>query len=363
MEKMKNKMTKIKILVTGAGGLIGSETVKFFLEKGAEVISVENNMRRYFFGEAGDINANIEFLEKLGNKNIRIDIRDRESIFRVYKENGPFNLIVHAAAQPSHDWSRKDPLIDFDINAVGTLNLLEGFRLYSPNGVFIFTSTNKVYGDTPNRAELIELEKRYEFRDKQFILGISSKGINEEMPIDNCIHSIFGASKAAADILAQEYGKYFNLNVGIFRGGCLTGPRHSAVELHGFLAYIVDCALNSKPYIIYGYKGKQVRDQIHSRDVVRAFYEFYLNPKKGIVYNLGGGRKNSVSILEIIDILKNDFGLKLNYTYSNRNRIGDHICYYSDMSKFKKDYPDWKIQMNLRDIIKEIIEFRNNEII
>ena len=352
---------KNKVLITGSGGLIGYESTKFFLDKGWEVAGIDNNMRSYFFGEKGDTKNNIKHLIKQ-NKNynhINLDIRNREEILGLFKENGPFHLIIHTAAQPSHNWAAKEPFTDFDVNALGTLNLLEAFRLHSNEGVFIFTSTNKVYGDRPNKVNLIETESRYDFAKNQNELGVSTKGVSEEMSIDNSTHSIFGSSKVAADVLAQEYGKYFGLNIGIFRGGCLTGPQHSAVELHGFLAYIVKCAKEGKQYTIFGYKGKQVRDQIHSKDVVSAFWEFYKNPKKGDVYNLGGGKENAASIIEIIDILKTEFGLKLNYTYSDENRIGDHICYYTDLTKLKSDYPEWKIKIPIKEIIKEIIEWDN----
>jgi CDP-paratose 2-epimerase len=347
----------VKVLITGAGGLIGYEASKFFLELGAEVTGIDNNMRKYFFGDSGDVSGNIENLAQADKtfNNLTTDIRSREGVLGIFKETGPFDLVIHAAAQPSHDWAAKEPFTDFDINAVGTLNLLEAFRLYSPRGVFIFVSTNKVYGDTPNRAALVELENRYDYEENQKIAGISTKGVNENLTIDGATHSLFGASKASADLLAQEYGRYFGLNVGVFRGGCLTGPQHSAVELHGFLSYIIDCAVNNRPYTIFGYNGKQVRDQIHSRDVVSAFHEFYKKPEKGIVYNIGGCKQNSASILEIIEILKNDFSLKLDYTYVDRNRIGDHLCYYSDMTKFKQNYPQWSIRNTLHDIIDEII--------
>jgi len=350
-------MTSGKVLVTGSGGLIGYETSKFFLEKNYEVIGIDNNMRRYFFGEGGDTTGNVEFLLKLSDnfQNLSIDIRNREAIFKTFQALGPFDLVVHTAAQPSHDWACKEPFTDFDVNAVGTLNLLEALRLYSPEGCFAFTSTNKVYGDRPNQAKLVELEKRYDYHPEQEMLGVTTDGISEEMSIDNSTHSIFGASKVAADVVAQEYGRYFGLNVGVFRGGCLTGPQHSAVELHGFLAYIILCAKKGKPYTIFGYQGKQVRDQIHSRDVVSAFYEFYLNPKKGVAYNLGGCKDNSASVLEVLDILEDDFGLKLDYSYNDKNRIGDHVCYYSDMSKFKTEYPNWDIQYSLHEIIEEIV--------
>jgi len=348
---------KKRVLVTGAGGLIGSETCRFFLNKGFEVLGIDNNLRKYFFGDKGDVSGNIQFL--INNfedfKNHDFDLRDRQRILDFFKENSPFDLIVHTAAQPSHDWAAKEPFTDFDVNAISTLNLLEAFRLYSPEGVFIFTSTNKVYGDNPNKVNLVEEEKRHDYSEYQTLNGISEKGINEEMSLDHCKHSLFGASKVAADILCQEYGRYFDLKVGVFRGGCLTGPQHSAVELHGFLTYIVDCAANQKPYTIFGYKGKQVRDQIHSFDVVNAFFHFFQNPKKGEAYNLGGCKENAASILETIDLLKQEFDLRLNHSYLDQNRIGDHICYYSDMSKFRRDFPDWRITRSLKAITEEII--------
>ena len=354
-------MLKMKVLVTGSGGLIGYETSRFFLEKGAEVIGVDNNMRAYFFGEKGDTSCNIDFLKSNYDKfeNNSISIVDRGAVTRLFQDKGGFDLVVHTAAQPSHDWAAREPFTDFDVNANGTLNLLENFRLHSPKGVFIFTSTNKVYGDNPNDVNLVELDKRYDYFQEQVRSGVSNEGISEEMSLDHCTHSLFGASKVAADVLAQEYGKYFELDVGVFRGGCLTGPQHSAVELHGYLAYIVKCAKEGKPYRVFGYKGKQVRDQIHSFDVVNAFWNFYLNPKQGIAYNLGGTKENSVSILETVDLLKDKFGLTLNYSYENKNRVGDHICYYSDMGKFKKDYPDWKLTRSVEDIVAEMLSWDN----
>ena len=351
----------MRVLITGAGGLIGFEASKFFLEQNVEVVGIDNNMREYFFGPDGSIAKSIEWLERTFDKfqNLNVDIRNRERIARIYQEEGPFDLIIHTAGQPSHDWASKEPFTDFDINAVGTHNMLENFRLFSPRGVFILVSTNKVYGDTPNQVNLIELEKRYEYAERQSKPGVSSKGISEGMSIDNSTHSLFGSSKLAADILAQEYGRYFKLNVGIFRGSCLTGPHHAAVELHGFLSYIVQCALDRRSYTIFGYKGKQLRDQIHSKDVVKAFYEFYKKPKQGTVYNLGGGKENSTSILEMIDLLRKDFGLDLVYTYNDRNRIGDHICYYSDLSKLKSDYPEWKVKIKLPEIVEEIVRLRS----
>ena len=350
----------MKVLITGSGGLIGSESCKFFLEKGHNVLGIDNNLRKYFFGNAGDTSGNIAAIQRnYGNerfKNYSIDLRERKEVINFFKKLGPFDVVIHTAAQPSHDWAAREPFTDFDVNAGATLNLLEAFRQYSPKGKFIFTSTNKVYGDNPNKVNLIERETRYDYAEKQTMNGVSLEGISEEMSLDHCKHSIFGASKVAADVMCQEYGKYFGLNIGIFRGGCLTGPQHAAVELHGFLAYIIDCAVHKKPYQIFGYKGKQVRDQIHSFDVVNAFWHFIQNPKQGEAYNLGGCKENSASILEVINILDKDFGLKLKYTYIDNNRIGDHICYYSDMSKFKRDFPEWKITRNLKEIIEEIIE-------
>jgi len=348
-----------KVLVTGSGGLIGSEACRFFHNKGFHVLGVDNNLRKYFFGEKGDTSGNIKALSELSSfKNYNFDLRDRQKIVNLFKKEGPFDLVIHTAAQPSHDWAAKEPFTDFDVNAGATMNLLEAFRLYSPDGVFIFTSTNKVYGDNPNKVNLVERKLRYDYADYQIIKGITNEGINEKMDLDHCKHSVFGANKVAADILAQEYGRYFDLKIGIFRGGCLTGPQHSAVELHGFLTYIIDCALNGKHYNIFGYKGKQVRDQIHSFDVVNAFYHFYKNPKQGVAYNIGGCKENAASILETIQILKEMFDLNLSYSYKTENRIGDHICYYTDMAKFKEDYPDWRLSKSLMQIVEEIIERR-----
>jgi len=346
-----------KILITGSGGLIGSEACRFFLEKGDEVLGIDNNLRKYFFGEKGDTSKNLVPLEEHPKfKNYNFDLRERKMVVGFLKEKGPFDLIIHAAAQPAHDWAVKEPFTDFDVNAVATFNMLEAFRLYSSKGVFVYTSTSKVYGDNPNKVNLIEMDKRFDYSIDQDLIGVTTKGINEKFSIDQCTHSLFGASKCAADIACQEYGRYFNLNIGIFRPGCLTGPQHSAVELHGFLNYIIECAVQNKPYTVFGYKGKQVRDQIHSYDVVNAIYHFYKNPKQGEVYNLGPGKENTISILEVIDILKEEHGIELNYTYEEDNRIGDHICFYCDPSKFMKDYPEWKVTKNLKQIIKEIVE-------
>lgn len=347
----------MKYLVTGAGGLIGSEAVKYFLNSGL-VWGIDNNMRSKFFGSQGDVTPVIKSLESNdGYCHFWSDITNEDHINNIFKKIKP-DVVIHCAAQPSHDKAASIPILDFDVNARGTLLLLEAFRKNcDENSVFIHMSTNKVYGDRPNFLPLVELDTRWEFKDKE----MAGVGISETLSIDNCLHSLFGASKASADIIAQEYGKYFNLNVGIFRGGCLTGPQHTGVELHGFLSYIVKCAISKKHYTIYGYGGKQVRDQIHSYDVISAFDSFISSPKKGEVYNIGGGYKNSASIIEIIDILKNQHGLALDYSLSDKNRSGDHICYYTDLSKIKRDFPDWNISYTLDRIIYEIVSESKNE--
>jgi len=341
----------VKILVTGSSGLIGSEAVTHFDAGGHDVTGVDNNMRAEFFGPAGDTRWNLgRIQEQTKNfKHLDLDIRDREAIFGLF-ESRPFDLIIHCAAQPSHDKARDIPLVDFDVNAVGTLNLLEATRQHCPEAVFIHMSTNKVYGDAPNDLPLTELETRYEYaRPEDF------NGISEECRIDRSLHSLFGASKVAGDVVAQEYGKYFGLKVGIFRGGCLTGPAHSGVELHGFISYLIQVALDGGTYNIFGYKGKQVRDQIHSYDVIRAFEEFYKNPRPGEVYNIGGGRENSASVLECIDLIEKLIDKKISWTYVEQNRIGDHICYISDLRKLRSHFPDWNITRSLTDICTEII--------
>tara|TARA_R100001082_G_scaffold110194_2_gene89445 strand:+ start:1299 stop:2342 length:1044 start_codon:yes stop_codon:yes gene_type:complete len=341
----------IKIaLVTGAAGGLGFTAVEYLIDKGFKIISIDNNFRKAFFGEDGSVDGKFDFLEN--NTNFyEVDICESsaiEQIFERYKDN--IKIICHFAAQPSHDWAAKNPRLDFDINARGTLNLLEAARKHCPSSPFIFSSTNKVYGDKPNFISLKENKARYEYADGHF-----EKGIDENMSIDQSTHSVFGASKVAADVMVQEYGRYFNMPTVCFRAGCLTGASHSGAELHGYLQYIVKCAVTNKPYSIFGYKGKQVRDQIDFYDVVAAMYEFYLNPKPGAVYNIGGGYENSISILETIEKL-NNFGYKLEYSYVEKERTGDHIVYYTDMAKFKTDYPNWKITRNIDTIIQNIIE-------
>ena len=343
------------VIVTGSCGLIGSETVGFFAGQGFDTVGIDNNMRKYFFGKDGSVLWNRKRLQKKHKnyKHYSIDIRDEakvNAVFKKYKDDAV--LIVHAAAQPSHDWAAREPMTDFGVNAVGTLVILEALRKFCPKAAFILTSTNKVYGDRPNALPLVELEKRFELpKDHAYY-----KGIDESMSIDNCLHSVFGASKVAGDVMAQEYGKYFGLKTAIFRGGCLTGPAHSGAELHGFLAYLVKCVITGRKYKIYGYKGKQVRDNIHSHDLVNAFYHFFKAPRCGEVYNIGGSRFANVSMLEAIDICERVSGEKLSYEYIPANRIGDHVWWVSDVSKFRAHYPSWEYKYNIEDTIKEIYE-------
>jgi len=339
------------ILVTGSSGLIGSEAVEHFDRQGHRVFGADNNMRREFFGPAGDTLWNLERLKKVTKRftHVDIDVRDRSGLDELFRSNR-FDLIVHCAAQPSHDKARDIPLTDFEVNALGTLNLLEATRKHCPEAVFLFMSTNKVYGDSPNEIPLLELRTRYDYqRPEDF------NGVNETCRIDRSLHSLFGASKAAADLVAQEYGRYFGMNVGVFRGGCLTGPSHSGVELHGFLSYLVKATLNGWTYSVFGYKGKQVRDNIHSRDVVSAIEEFAANPRPGEVYNMGGGRANSISIMEAIEQIEQRTGSKLHSQYVEEARKGDHICYISDLNKFKSHYPRWELTCGLDSILDGII--------
>ncbi len=348
----------MRVLVTGSSGLIGSEAVTFFDNMGFEISGVDNNMRADFFGPKGDTLGNLARLQAQC-KNFTSydqDIRDRAGVEELFKKINP-ELIIHAAAQPSHDLAASRPFDDFDVNATGTLNLLEATRRVCPEAPFIHVSTNKVYGDAPNHLNLVEKETRWDYADAEY-----EHGIAETMSIDQCKHSLFGASKAAGDILAQEYGKYdgIELKTGIFRGGCLTGPQHAGVELHGFLNYLVKVALEEGPYTIFGYKGKQVRDQIHCHDVINAFWNFAQNPRPGEVYNLGGGKGNAASLLECVTMIEERTGKKPDLTYSDTNRIGDHICYYSDLRKLKEHYPDWDLTYSLDRIVDEMIEVVSN---
>ncbi len=342
-------------IITGSGGLIGSEAVDFFASKFDLIVGIDNDMRRYFFGEGASTDWNIKRLQETytNYKHCDIDIRNEAGLDSIFREYGKdILLVLHTAAQPSHDWAAKEPKTDFTVNANGTLNMLECTRLHCPDAVFIFTSTNKVYGDTPNSLPLVEMETRWEIDENHpyFV------GIDENMSIDNTTHSVFGASKVAADVMVQEYGRYFGMKTATFRGGCLTGPRHSGAQLHGFLSYLMKCSITGDPYTIFGYKGKQVRDNIHSFDLVNMLWHFYQQPRSGEVYNAGGSRFANCSMLEAITICEEITGNKMNYTYSDTNRIGDHIWYISDVSKFKQHYPGWNFTVDLKATLAQIFE-------
>lgn len=341
-------------IVTGSAGLIGSESVSFLAEKFDTIVGIDNNLRQYFFGQDGSTKWNQQRLTNTYNnyKHYDVDIREVSALKRVFDEYGKeIKLIIHTAAQPSHDWAAREPLTDFSVNATGTLNMLELTRLTCPDAVFIFTSTNKVYGDTPNLLPLKETATRWEIEEAH---PYHKAGIDESMSIDQSKHSLFGASKVAADVLVQEYGKYFGMKTGIFRGGCLTGPNHSGAQLHGFLSYLMKCAITGQQYTIFGYKGKQVRDNIHSHDLVNMFWHFYKNPKTGEVYNAGGGRFANCSMLEAIKLCEEISGNKMIFTYTDTNRIGDHIWYISDLTKFKTHYPEWTWTYGLTETLEEI---------
>jgi CDP-paratose 2-epimerase len=343
-------------IITGSAGLIGSEASRYFAEQGLDVVGIDNDMRRRFFGKEASTGWQRRILEQeLGERytHIEADIRDSDTIdfiFRRYEKQ--IALVIHAAAQPSHDWAASDPGTDFSVNAVGTHNLLEATRRFAPDAPFIFTSTNKVYGDTPNRLPLVELDTRWEIDASH----PWTEGIPEEMSIDQTLHSLFGASKVAADVLVQEYGRYFGLNTVCFRGGCLTGPNHSGTQLHGFLAYLVKCAVSSAPYTVFGYGGKQVRDNIHSADLISAFDHFFRNPRSGEVYNMGGGRFSNCSMLEAISCCEELNGSPMTWSYSEANRTGDHIWWISDVAKFQRHYPQWRLTYDVPAIIREIYE-------
>ena len=348
-------------VVTGSGGLIGSESVRHFVERGFDVVGLDNDMRAYFFGpEASTAPTTDRLSGELGASfdPRPLDIRDADGVERVFVEHGRrIEVIIHAAAQPSHDWAAREPQTDFAINAVGTMNLLESTRAHCPDATFIFLSTNKVYGDRPNQLPLVELETRWELpEDHEWF-----EGIPVEMSIDRCIHSVFGASKVAADIMVQEFGRYFEMPTVCFRGGCLTGPQHAGAQLHGFLAYLMKCTVTGTPYTVFGYKGKQVRDNIHAYDVVRTFDSFRGNPKAGAVYNLGGGRQSNVSMLEAIELCEAISGRKLQYELSDQARIGDHQWYVSDMSSFVADYPEWKLSFGIEEVLREIHDLNREQ--
>jgi len=343
------------VVITGSAGLVGSEAVGYFAGLGMDVAGIDNGMRAEFFGPE----ASTDWVRDRLKRDVRnyshyaADIRSEAGVNRIFERYGKsIALVVHTAAQPSHDWAARAPLVDFTVNANGTSVLLEATRKFAPEAAFIFMSTNKVYGDTPNRLPLLELETRWEIDPKHEYRD----GIPETMSIDQCLHSLFGASKVAADVLVQEYGRYFGMKTGCFRGGCLTGPNHSGTQLHGFLAYLMKCAVTGTPYTIFGYKRKQVRDNIHSADLIRAFHEFAKNPRPGEVYNMGGGRVSNCSMLEAIDLCEKISGRKLNWKYVDENRVGDHIWWISDLKRFQSHYPDWKIEYDVPKILEEIYE-------
>lgn len=341
-------------IITGSAGLIGSEAVRHFAGQGLDVVGVDNDMRRRFFGEEASTTWQRQELEhELDSRyrHVSADIRDQDAIESLFRSVGSeLALVVHTAAQPSHDWAAREPHTDFTVNANGTLNMLEATRQFAPDAVFIFTSTNKVYGDTPNRLPLVERDLRWEISPDHTY----ANGIREDMSIDQTLHSLFGASKVAADVVVQEYGRYFDLQTACFRGGCLTGPNHSGTQLHGFLAYLVKCATTGAPYTVFGYKGKQVRDNIHSVDLINAFDHFFRAPRCGEVYNMGGSRFSNCSMMEAIQICEEITGQPMNYTYSDTNRVGDHIWWVSDVSKFQSHYPDWKLTYDVPRICREI---------
>lgn len=343
-------------IITGSGGLIGAHAVRRFATHFDQIVGVDNDMRAYFFGAEASTHWSIDG-HKADHGNYvhsALDIRDRGGVDELFRRYGSsIELVIHTAAQPSHDWAAKEPLTDFDVNAVGTLNLLEATRQHASEATFIFTSTNKVYGDTPNRLPLVELDTRWELDQNH---AWYADGIPEEMSLDASTHSIFGVSKVAADIMCQEYGRYFGLNTGAFRGGCLTGPGHAGAELHGFLAYLMKCTAIGRPYTVFGYGGKQVRDNIHADDLVEALAKFHSAPRKGEAYNIGGGREVNCSMLEAIDVCQEITGRELDWSYTDDSRIGDHQWWISDISKFRSHYPDFKLTYDLERILREIYE-------
>ncbi len=351
-ERQQKGNIAMRVLVTGSSGLIGSAAVEYFHALGMDVVGVDNNMRADFFGPSGDTTWNRDRLlagcPRFAHEDL--DIRDRDGVDRLLAGGG-FELVVHAAAQPSHDLAASRPFDDFDVNAVGTLNLLEACRRHAEDAVFVHVSTNKVYGDGPNHLELVELPTRYDFASAEY-----AAGIDETFPIDRTMHSLFGASKVAADVLAQEYGRYFGLRTGIFRGGCLTGPAHSGVQLHGFLSHLVRRCVAGDDYTVFGYRGKQVRDQIHAHDVIAAFWAFAQNPRPGEVYNIGGGPENAASLLECVDLVAERCGRRPRLAFDDEPRRGDHVCYYTNLAKLRAHHPDWRITRSLPHIVDEMVE-------
>ena len=346
------------VIVTGSAGLIGSEATSFFAQLGFDVVGIENDMRSAFFGAEASTSWNQQRLKReLGSRyrHANFDIRNQAEVEALFAGLGKsVVLVIHTAAQPSHDWAARAPHVDFTVNANGTLNLLEATRQFCPEAAFIFTSTNKVYGDTPNRLPLVALETRWEIDPSHRYAG----GIDEDMSIDQTLHSLFGASKVAADVLVQEYGRYFGMKTVCFRGGCLTGPNHSGTALHGFLAYLMRCTATGKPYTVFGYHGKQVRDNIHSADLIRCFFEYFKNPRSGEVYNMGGGRFSNASMLESIALCEKITRRKLDCTYQEMNRVGDHIWWISDTSKFSRHFPGWTQEYDVEAILQQI--YNNN---
>ena len=344
------------VVITGSAGLIGSEAASYFSKLGLEVVGIDNDMRSHFFGaEASNVHNQQRLKSELGStyQHANFDIRNTDRINQLFSRLGKnISLVIHTAAQPSHDWAARDPHVDFSVNALGTLNLLEATRQFCPDAPFIFTSTNKVYGDTPNRLPLMELDTRWEIDPTHNYWT----GIDEQMSIDQTLHSVFGASKVSADVMVQEYGRYFGMKTACFRGGCLTGPNHSGTQLHGFLAYLMLCTVTGRPYTVFGYNGKQVRDNIHSADLISCFHEFFKNPRSAEVYNIGGGRFSNASMTESISICEEVSGLKLNHTYQEGNRTGDHIWWISDTSRFSQHYPGWKQRYNVTAILQQIFE-------
>jgi len=345
------------VIITGSTGLVGSEAVNFFCDKGFDVIGIDNNLRKFFFGKDGStIWVKKKLLKRNKNfKNLNLDIRNYEKLKKIFKKySRNVSLIIHCAAQPSHDYGKNHPIIDFNVNATGTLNLLELTKKYCPNSPFIFMSTNKVYGDNPNKLKLIEKKNRWELSKKNKYF----KGIDEDFSIDRCTHSFFGVSKTYADLIVQEYGNNVGLKTACFRAGCITGPNHSGAKLHGFLSYLVKSSLSKKKYTVIGYKGKQVRDNLHSFDLVNCFWEFYKKPKKGEVYNIGGGRYSNCSVVEALNLVEKLTNIKIQRQIIKIPRVGDHIWYVSNLSKFKKHYPSWKQKYNTKRILEELIEYQ-----
>ena len=343
-------------IVTGSCGLVGSETAFYFASRGMYIVGIDNDLRRHFFGQGASTEWMRKHLEsEIANySHYSVDIRDEEAIDAIFRRyGGDISLVVHAAAQPSHDWAATDPKTDLAVNLNGTSNLLEATRKHARDAVFIFTSTNKVYGDLPNKLPLVEHGTRYEIVPEH---PFAASGIDESMSIDQSLHSLFGVSKAAADILVQEYGRYFGMKTACFRGGCLTGPNHSGAQLHGFLAYLMKCVISGEEYTVFGYKAKQVRDNIHSADLVRAFDQFFRSPRSGEVYNIGGGRFSNCSMVEAIAMCEEIAGRRLAWKYLDQNRIGDHIWYISDLTKFKSHFPGWTQQYDIRATLQEIFE-------